>query len=416
MAEWAATEARAAGTPAGEPDLAAIDRVLAPPSATGPALRWLASALVRAAGSGGSADLAGRLGRLQQTWEAHERLVPARVTWLGWAALARIAGGDALMLARARDRMLERLHEQGLDRAVDLPGFLRHGATPTGERARIVGDHLRTLHESAVAWIGRDLFNARDTRPIADLIFAFGLARLGAPAASGQLHAQGLAGLDRQDAVASWAARAFGFRVRRALEVEADPPRPCPPELVRSPGNARPRFSGTRSTASASTRAILEPHERINPYRHWHGKLADDVVRELARVVDVDRPRLNSPSGWAYLLTLKAEGHRPELQDARVLGTALEVGYRLGEAFAAGRAGARPADRRPTCKDVAPARLAPGAGACAWRRTSTGRATSAAFVGALVGLVEASGENLRRGDRTGPPAVVSGLAQAGDAG
>ena len=388
VGEWARAEARGSGAPLRESDLGAIDRIMAIDKPSGPILRRLGSALVRASIDSKSASgLADRLGRLQHAWEAHERLVPARVAWLGWCALARLAGGDALMLARARDRMLERLHEQELDRNLDLPGFLRHGAGDSGDRARLIGDRLQELHRSGVAWIAGDTMGGRDTRPIADLMFAFGLARLGVPEAAGPLLESGLSGLNRQDPVASWVARAFGFRVRRAIEAKPVA-EPLPAEMIRSL-EMLDRVGRYKVDRLREHSTILEPHERINPYRHWHGKLADDVVKELARVVDLtDRKQL--ADRMARLLALKAEGHQAPLQNARVLGTALEVGFRLGESFATGVLGrVLPTVRHLPDRTPRATLLERGLRLAAHYNQAD---HVARFVEALVGLIDEAGE------------------------
>src|SRR5439155_2189552 len=56
-----------------------------------------------------AAALAERLSALQQYLQKYEKDVSVRAVWLAWLAIARLAGNDALALARARDRLLERL-------------------------------------------------------------------------------------------------------------------------------------------------------------------------------------------------------------------------------------------------------------------------------------------------------------------
>lgn len=57
--------------------------------------------------------------------ELFEHLYPVRVVWLLWVALSQLTG-DLLILARARDRLLQRLLDRGLRREIDLPAFLRY--------------------------------------------------------------------------------------------------------------------------------------------------------------------------------------------------------------------------------------------------------------------------------------------------
>ncbi len=110
-----------------------------------------------------------------------------RVAWLAWSALATLSRGDVLTLARARDRLLERLHQNGLSRDLDMPYFLRFTGDGAGDRARLARDHLLQLHEEARAWVDRGSMTGPHTAALADLVFAFGLARLGDADAGGRL-------------------------------------------------------------------------------------------------------------------------------------------------------------------------------------------------------------------------------------
>ncbi len=102
-------------------------------------------------------------------------------------------------------------------------------------------------------------------------------------------------------------------------------------EIVR-PGSPRYKVDRLREHS-----AILEPHERLDPYRHvhWRGRISDEVTRELSEVVDLtDREALKAR--MARLLAIRPEGPKAALQEARVLKTALDVAFRLGEPFARG--------------------------------------------------------------------------------
>jgi hypothetical protein len=74
---------------------------------------------------------------------------------------------------------------------------------------------------------------------------------------------------------------------------------------------------------------ILEPHEKIDPYRRWHGRFADDLSRELALLFDMeDRTKL--AKRLEILLSTKSR----RMPEPRVYATALELAPRLGESFA----------------------------------------------------------------------------------
>src|SRR5207249_2793326 len=82
-----------------------------------------------------------------------ESKLGVRAAWLAALALARLAGGDLLGLARARDRLLDRLLAHGHSGELDLPGFLRFDRA--GDRYRKVRDRLLGLRELAQEWIRR---------------------------------------------------------------------------------------------------------------------------------------------------------------------------------------------------------------------------------------------------------------------
>ena len=50
-----------------------------------------------------------------------------------------------LTLARARDRLLERIFENGLSPDLDLPAFLRFTGSALNDRLRIVRENLTSL-------------------------------------------------------------------------------------------------------------------------------------------------------------------------------------------------------------------------------------------------------------------------------
>src|SRR5262249_7170660 len=78
---------------------------------------------------------------------------------------------------------------------------------------------------------------------------------------------------------------------------------------------------------------ILEPHEKIDPYRRWHGRFADDLSRELACLFDVnDRSELLDR--LQRLLVGHGKWKRGKEAEPRIVATALQLAPRLGESFA----------------------------------------------------------------------------------
>ncbi len=342
---WARAEAKASGY--GFDDAQAPQRLLGEPKPAASAVRALAAALALAAHdpdrSAWSAPLRARLDRVQHFLERHEFAVPVRVGWLAWSALSRLAGGDVLALARARDRVLERLHEQGLNRDLDLPYFLRFTGGGSGDRARLARDHLLRLHTAAGPWLKTGSWTGPYTGALADLMFAYGLTRLGDSEAGGRLLESGLGALSKNDPVVSWLREAFQYRVRKATEGKAAAG-PLPEELMSrldAMGQSgsleqqkQSRIDRYKIDRLRKQSMILEPHEKIDPYRHWH-RHTDDVTRELTTVVDlVDRGAL--ADRMTRLLKVQPTGTRAEIVSADVLRTALEVSFRLGEPFARG--------------------------------------------------------------------------------
>jgi cellulose synthase operon protein C len=114
-----------------------------------------------------------------QVLARHEQILPIRIAWLAWVAIAELSHGDTLALARARDRLLERLFQQGLTAEHDLPGFLRAGSGADADRQRVLGERLRSLRDEVVEWIHEPPSPLAQTRRYAELVFAYGLARLG---------------------------------------------------------------------------------------------------------------------------------------------------------------------------------------------------------------------------------------------
>ncbi|MGE3821706.1 MAG: hypothetical protein AB7I30_20020, partial [Isosphaeraceae bacterium] len=304
-------------------------------------VRALAVALLTAEARGERTH-ASKISQIQTFLQANETLIPVRVAWLAWTAVAALSGGDVLTLARARDRALERLHHQGLNRDVDTPSFLRYGGGPQGDRARLAREQLAKLHPLARSWVGRGHWPAPHTAAFCDLIFAHGLARTGDAPGSKALLESGLGALPRHDAVTAWLASAFDHRIRQSLEGKV-PGGPLPDELmnrletlgdasieVGRKGSKELRYKIDRLREHSH---ILEPHEKVSPYRHWRGSVDDEVSRTLASVVDLT-DRAEVLRIMERLLDHPPNGPKPWVRASEILGTAMEVAYRLGEPFA----------------------------------------------------------------------------------
>jgi hypothetical protein len=87
------------------------------------------------------------------------------------------------------------------------------------ESQRQLADNLTRLHKAAQVWLARDLPDDKlaTNRAYTDLIFAFGLARVGEAAASGRLLRSSADTLGRGDEVHRCLLRTFTYRIDQAL-------------------------------------------------------------------------------------------------------------------------------------------------------------------------------------------------------
>jgi hypothetical protein len=273
-------------------------------------------------------ELTPHLGRIQQVLERHESFLGVRLVWLAWEAVHRLVHGDVLALARARDRVLERLYLTGMSADLDLPGFLRITGAMSSERYRQVRDHMKRLRPMVHKWITTGTVLAPDTASYADMMFAYALAQLGEPTLCRKLMAEATEKLTRHDDVNNWLFPAFEFRINEALEGRRGVhrlPAPMLEKLEITDRLARYKIDRLREHSR-----ILEPHEKIDPYRRWHGRFADDLSRQLALLFDIE-DRVKLAKQLNVLLSTKNKDRAPE---PRVYATALELAPRLGESFA----------------------------------------------------------------------------------
>ncbi len=296
------------------------------------------------------ADLPPLLGRAQQVLEKHETLLGVRPLWLAWHALYRLTG-DVLALARARDRLLERLHVAGLSADLDLATFLRFGARRDQERFRAVHGQLVQLRDAVQQWAMRGNVTVAITAAYIDLVFAYGLARLGETAASERLLTLARGELAHRDEVHAWLCRAYEYRVRQALQGSAAAGR-LPedlhkelaelrdPEYLRhldlatlGPVKDRLRMTCLKIDRLRQFSRILEPHEKVEPFSRWHNYYNDALGRTLGLLGDtIDRGRL-----MAELHDLLGGKRKfPGVRDPEpaIVSAALQLAPRLGEEFA----------------------------------------------------------------------------------
>ncbi len=274
-----------------------------------------------------------RLHKVQRFLEKHEKLLPVRACWLAWYHLVQLLDGDELALARARDRMLERLFQNGLRPEQDLPSFLRFAGQPTSQRFRDVREWMKGLSEKARDWLeeNRDpVMKAAPTKAYGDLLFAFALARLGETDASKQLLKRARESLREDRAVHAFLFKAFEVRIQAALE--GNPHTGSLPPALMSELERMAMLDRYVVERMRHNSRILEPDQQVDPYRHWEARLSD-LDRALAELIDWP-DRREVPPRIHKLLKECTEGQAGHEGRAKVLRTALAIAPHLGEDFA----------------------------------------------------------------------------------
>ena len=280
-----------------------------------------------------AAWVSSRLGAVQNFLERHDNLLPIRGVWLAWLAVARLSSGDVLALARTRDRLLQRLYLHGLSADRDLPAFLRGAGLKGGDRFRSVRDHIAKLGGRIKAWCDNsegDLAPVKPTQDYIDLQFAFAMARLGETDQCRELLERARKNFKGRDEVHRWCLKAFEYRIGQSLEGK--------PHLGQLPDNLLQGLTGLKDRLDRykidrlrQHSRVLEPHEKIDPYRSWGQRFADELSKELALLFDVHDTHDLTQRLETLLYRRMGKLKLPE--QMRVVTTALELSPRLGEDF-----------------------------------------------------------------------------------
>lgn len=324
-----------------------LDRLLAMLEPASADLRTLAAYLAWSARrEPRPAALIQRLQALQHFLEKHEKLLPVRACWLAWYHLAQLTDGDVLTLARARDRLLERLFQNGLRLEQDLPSFLRFAGQPYDRRGRGMKGWMLKMRESAHRWVDRQCgqgvieYKEAKTKEYVDLLFAFGLARLGEHDASRQLLVKAQGVLDKEDEAHAILFRLFESRIRQAMEGQA-PNTALESEVLERIRQLRRieqahRVEGRKGYGPPlsyvidkmrETSRILEPLQKPDAYRYMRASESDEVEQALARLPDIkDRKELAEQIEW-----LLKKGTTSLPLAVRILKGTLEQSPRVGE-------------------------------------------------------------------------------------
>ncbi|MFK8113490.1 MAG: hypothetical protein AB8B91_14895 [Rubripirellula sp.] len=273
-------------------------------------------------------ELLERQTELTQFLQRQENHLPIRAAWLSWCAMYRMSGDDVLLLARARDRLLERLFKQGLAPEFDMVAFMRTGTGGSTDRFRVLRDQLLQLREKVGTWIVEPTLQGNpETKQYADLIFAFALARVNETQRCDEVLTPAAHKLGQADALHQWVLQAFDARIKQAL-VGQTVEEQLPDELL-SQLETMDRMDRYKIDRLRQQSRILEPHVRIDPFRNWHQRYADDLGRDLAMLQNVvDREQLNDK------IVQLMNQHGGKREAVRILPAVLPLAPRVSEKFA----------------------------------------------------------------------------------
>ncbi|MBX9581371.1 MAG: hypothetical protein K2X87_13805 [Gemmataceae bacterium] len=308
--------------------------------------------------------LAGKLPAVQAYLDAHQAALPVRAVWLAAVRLARLTGSDVLGLARARDRLLLRLLQEGLSPERDLPAFLRFAGSRDATRLRAAREKCLELHRTVRAWAEPAPVNL----PYVDLYFAYALARLGESHPARDLLDQARRVLDqpppggaddpkawadhkRREAVTGSVAGRFLFGAFRSRVEEALAGKPAggplaPDQLaaaaaVAQQGRVPAPTGGSNPYRTADyvisrlrqESDIIDAEEKREAYAVIHASTSDKLGQELHGLPGVREPARLA----ARVRQLYREGvaeKAPAEARFQVLHAALPLAPRAGEAFA----------------------------------------------------------------------------------
>ena len=227
-----------------------------------------------------------RLSALTAWLDKFDESLDVRTLWLGRVALSALSGGDALLLARARDRLLGRL-TRGLSLERDVPRLLRvTGQANAGggtERTNRVAQQLESILKAFDDTSRKRSPNEAPlalTRAYVGFEFAWGFARLGRADRSLALRKASLEALPAADPVHDFLSRAYSARIDQALE-GLSPEAPLPAELTAGL-NRLESFFRYKVDRLRQASTVLEPQERLDPIGNFGRSGRDPRGEELA--------------------------------------------------------------------------------------------------------------------------------------
>ncbi len=266
---------------------------------------------------------------VQEFLTRFEHILPVRIAWLAWWAIGKIFHCDILTLARARDRFLERLFQQGVRLERDVPRLLKAGRSDLpGGNSRML-DFRQLIHEWSQANREMHPGTIQNATPIyLDWILAFGLARRGETASARELLKSTREAMAfSNDPLHAWCQTAYEFRIQQTLNGE-DFHSALPAELLDSLQKFPKREQFKLDRLRQGSR-ILEPRQSGDSFLKYHQNFADDLARELAEFQELSDPA-ELTARWR---TLQASSRTPSEQE-RLLIAGLELAPKLGSRLA----------------------------------------------------------------------------------
>ncbi|HEY0191144.1 MAG TPA: hypothetical protein VGC42_08480, partial [Kofleriaceae bacterium] len=274
--------------------------------------------------------------RVQRWLDDHDGELDARSLWLARLGLARLAGGDPLGLAHARDRILARL-AGGLSVEHELPAFLRLSAR-AGALGNASGGHLtRALDELAQRLARTRRKRSPTEAPVqyttayTQLQLAHGFAKIGGQDRARELVAGALDALQpvAADPVHAYLAAAFAARVEQAIG--GQPPEAPLPDPLGAQLAALDRVSRYKVDRLREASRILEPLERPDAIGAFSQHQHDARGPEFAALRGMTDARAR---GRAVASLVDTAAQAPE-ERARLLDGVLDVLLELPESAAA---------------------------------------------------------------------------------
>lgn len=235
--------------------------------------------------------------RVTRWLDDHDGELDARSLWLARVGLARLAGGDTLGLAQARDRILARL-AGGLPVERELPAFLRFagrsGALGNASGEQLTGALDKLNEKIASTRRKRSPVEAPATQTGAyvELQLAHGYARIGQHerARSLEQKARGALGSVLTDPVHNYLVNAYAARIEQAIA--GQPPETPLPDNLGAQLAALDRVARYKVDRLREASRILEPLERPDAIGAFSKRVHDargPEFAELRKITDASK-------------------------------------------------------------------------------------------------------------------------------